>query len=51
MKNVIKEIAKSKSPIGLLCASPRANGFFKAGRVKKWIPNIYRQYSLNLLKS
>lgn len=28
--------------VRLLTSSPRANGFYKAGRVKKYIPGIYR---------
>jgi CDP-diacylglycerol--glycerol-3-phosphate 3-phosphatidyltransferase len=34
----------------VLTSSPRANGFYKAGRVKKYIPGIYRVNELQLLK-
>ena len=35
----------------MLTSSPRANGFYKAGRVKKYIPGIYRVNELKLLKN
>ena len=33
-----------------MTASPRANGFYKAGRAKSYIPYFYRQYELDILK-
>ena len=33
-----------------MTSSPRANGFYKAGFVKKYIPGIYRVNELNMLK-
>lgn len=30
----------------VLTSSPRANGFYKAGRVKKYIPGMYRANEL-----
>lgn len=41
---------KSKSEVNILTACPQANGFYKAGMVKKWIPHMYREFELNLLK-
>lgn len=35
----------------MLTSSPRANGFYKAGRVKKYIPGIYRVNELKMLKN
>jgi len=32
-----------------LTFSPRANGFYKAGRFKKYIPGMYRANELNVL--
>jgi hypothetical protein len=37
-----KLIKDSKKPIELLTASPQANSFFQAGRVKSWVPYLYR---------
>ena len=33
-----------------LTSSPRANGFYKAGRFKKYIPGMYRANELAVLK-
>lgn len=35
----------------MLTSSPRANGFYKAGRFKKYIPGMYRVNEYNVLKS
>ena len=35
----------------ILTSSPRANGFYKAGRFKKYIPGMYRVNELEMLKS
>jgi len=35
----------------LLTSSPRANGFYKAGKFKKFIPGMYRANELNILKN
>lgn len=35
----------------VLTSSPRANGFYKAGRFKKYIPGMYRANELSVLKS
>lgn len=48
--NFIDIIIQSKKEYDLLTASPEANGFHKAGRVKKWIPYFYRAYELALMK-
>lgn len=34
----------------VLTSSPRANGFYKAGRLKKYIPGMYRANELRVLK-
>eukprot|EP00347_Sterkiella_histriomuscorum_P003103 403365574 len=34
----------------LLTSSPRANGFYKAGKFKKFIPGMYRANELSILK-
>jgi len=39
------------SKVNLLTSSPRANGFYKAGRVKKYIPGIYRVNEERILKN
>ena len=36
------ELMRSKSKIELLTSSPKANGFYNGGRVKKYIPGLYR---------
>ena len=36
--------------VDLLVASPKANGFYKAGKVKKYIPGLYRLNALDLVK-
>lgn len=36
--------------VDVLTASPRANGFHKAGRFKKYIPGLYRLNAINILK-
>ena len=41
---------KSRQHIHLLTSSPKANGFYKGGTVKKYIPGIYRVNELNMLK-
>ena len=33
----------------VLTSSPRANGFYKAGRFKKYIPGMYRANELKVL--
>ena len=35
----------------VLTSSPRANGFYKAGRFKKYIPGMYRANELDVLKA
>lgn len=34
----------------MLTSSPRANGFYKCGIFKKYIPGMYRANELNILK-
>ena len=34
----------------VLTSSPRANGFYKAGRFKKYIPGMYRVNELSVLE-
>ena len=36
--------------IELLTASPSANGFYRAGRIKKYIPGVYRVVEEKILK-
>lgn len=38
----LKAMAERDQPVSVLTSSPRANGFYKAGRFKKYIPGIYR---------
>ena len=49
MKSTINLISGSKAEVNLLTASPKANGFYKAGFIKKWIPYFYREYEKNIL--
>ena len=48
----LNEIFKAKTPekVQLLTSSPRANGFYRAGFVKKYIPGLYRVNEEKLLK-
>ena len=50
MPSYLKHIQNSKSEVNMLTASPEANGFYKAGMIKKWIPYLYREYEKKLLK-
>ena len=51
-KEYLKEILESDEvgKVHLLTSSPKANGFYQAGRVKKFIPGIYRANEERLLK-
>jgi len=49
-KEYLQAMSKRDGSTSLLTSSPRANGFYKAGRVKKYIPGIYRVNELNTLK-
>ena len=46
----LKALASRQGKVSVLTSSPRANGFYKAGRVKKYIPGIYRVNELKSLK-
>ncbi|KRX07518.1 hypothetical protein PPERSA_11067 [Pseudocohnilembus persalinus] len=48
IQNIILQ-AKNKE-INILTAAPIANSFYKAGRVKGWIPYFYRVFEYNFLK-
>ena len=37
--------------VDILTSSPKANSFYQAGRVKKFIPALYRLNAIELLKS
>jgi len=41
-KAYMKALNSRQSKVNVLTSSPRANGFYKAGRIKKFIPGIYR---------
>lgn len=41
-REVFNELMKTKHAVHLLTSSPKANGFYKGGLVKKYIPGIYR---------
>ena len=41
----------SDTSVDILTSSPKANGFYKAGRFKKYIPGLYRLNAIDLLKS
>jgi len=49
-QNYIQALSSRKNSVKLLTSSPRANGFYKAGRVKKYIPGIYRVNEIDCLK-
>ena len=51
-KEFLDEIVKSnqEGSIKILTSSPRANGFYRAGRVKKYIPGLYRVNEERLLR-
>ena len=51
-KEFTEEILKTKSngQVQILTSSPRANGFYKGGFVKKYIPGMYRANEEKLLK-
>lgn len=48
-KEVFRELMNVKHAVHLLTSSPKANGFYKGGRVKKYIPGVYRVNELNML--
>jgi CDP-diacylglycerol--glycerol-3-phosphate 3-phosphatidyltransferase len=47
-RDILVKNANLKTDI--LTSSPRANGFYKAGRFKKYIPGMYRVNELSILK-
>jgi CDP-diacylglycerol---glycerol-3-phosphate 3-phosphatidyltransferase len=50
-EELISEIKKSASlKTDFLTSSPRANGFYRAGRFKKFIPGMYRVNELRILR-
>jgi len=49
-KEYLKALGSRQTQVDLLTSSPRANGFYKAGRVKKFIPGIYRVNEERMLK-
>ena len=50
-KEFVKEVIKADTPgkVQILTSSPRANGFYRAGMVKKYIPGLYRVNEEKLL--
>jgi hypothetical protein len=50
-KQYLKALNNRSGSVRLLTSSPRANGFYKAGRVKKYIPGIYRVNEERMLKN
>jgi hypothetical protein len=50
-KQYLKALNNRSGSVRLLTSSPRANGFYKAGRVKKYIPGIYRVNEVRMLKN
>jgi CDP-diacylglycerol---glycerol-3-phosphate 3-phosphatidyltransferase len=49
-KEFLDAMGQRKDKVSVLTSSPRANGFYKAGRVKKYIPGIYRVNETKMLK-
>ena len=51
-KEFTREMLKTDrdGAVQLLTSSPRANGFYKGGLVKKYIPGVYRANEERLLK-
>ena len=51
-KEYIKEVIKADTPgkFQILTSSPRANGFYRGGIFKKYIPGLYRVNEEKLLK-
>jgi CDP-diacylglycerol--glycerol-3-phosphate 3-phosphatidyltransferase len=49
-KQYLKLINNLTAECNILTSSPRANSFYQAGRVKKFIPGLYRVNALNILK-
>ena len=49
-KDYLKALAQRTGKVELLTSSPRANSFYKAGRVKKYIPGIYRVNEMDCLR-
>ena len=47
----MKALNDRNGSVRLLTSSPRANGFYKAGRIKKYIPGIYRVNEERMLKN
>ena len=48
-KQYIKSLLSYRNDVELLTSAPKANGFYRAGRVKKYIPGIYRVNEQKLL--
>ena len=49
-KQYLKALNDRSSLVKVLTSSPRANGFYKAGRIKKYISGIYRVNEERMLK-
>lgn len=49
--NLMEMLKTFNQKIKLISASPQANGFHKAGRIKSYIPYFYRAFELNMLKN
>ncbi len=43
-------MAKRTEQVSILTSSPRANGFYKGGRIKKYIPGIYRVNEMEMIR-
>jgi len=41
-REYLTAMARRQQQVSVLTSSPRANGFYKGGRIKKYIPGIYR---------
>ena len=50
-KEVFAELMRVKHAVHLLTSAPKANGFYQGGRIKKYIPGIYRVNEMHMLQS
>jgi CDP-diacylglycerol---glycerol-3-phosphate 3-phosphatidyltransferase len=49
-KDYLEGLGQRLDKVEILTSSPRANGFYQAGRIKKYIPGIYRVNELRTLR-
>ena len=50
MDSFVKSLRKSEAEVSMLTSGPRASSFFNAGRLKRFVPFLYRAMRISLLR-